>query len=230
MSVNSRCPACRQLPIGSCDKCKKSKAASQRLRRERLLAAGCCMVCGNPATDDRCDDCKKRQRENLKELPCKGCGAERGTKPFISTKNICKECYKARGKIHRSKISKEVWRIRHQRVKEASFSNWLRSIWYGCKDSRRNKRRGILCTVTLEHLLFLLEKQGFRCALTKLKLTHKTRDLRSASIDRIDSNGHYEIGNVQIVCKAINFAKSNSTNAEIILFIKMLREPIEDTM
>jgi hypothetical protein len=54
-------------------------------------------------------------------------------------------------------------------------------------------------------------------------LTHKINDLKSASIDRIDPHGFYEPGNVQLVCKAINLAKSHHTQEEIIDFIQEVR-------
>ena len=39
-------------------------------------------------------------------------------------------------------------------------------------------------------------------------------------MDRIDSNGHYEFGNLQVVCQFVNFWKSDSDNSE---FKRLLR-------
>lgn len=54
-------------------------------------------------------------------------------------------------------------------------------------------------------------------------MTHKLRDLFAASIDRIDSAKGYVAGNVQLVCKAINLAKSAHSNDEILDFVTAVR-------
>ena len=42
------------------------------------------------------------------------------------------------------------------------------------------------------------------------------------SLDRIDSNGHYEKDNLQVVCKFANRWKGDSDNDEFIRLINML--------
>lgn len=44
-----------------------------------------------------------------------------------------------------------------------------------------------------------------------------------ASLDRIDSNGHYEPGNLQVVCRFANFWKGASDDAEFRLLIEVIR-------
>ncbi|APG93455.1 hypothetical protein SAMCFNEI73_pB0258 (plasmid) [Sinorhizobium americanum] len=44
-----------------------------------------------------------------------------------------------------------------------------------------------------------------------------------ASADRIDSNGHYEIGNVQLVCRFVNFWKCAQENGR---FLNLLERVI----
>jgi hypothetical protein len=44
-----------------------------------------------------------------------------------------------------------------------------------------------------------------------------------ASLDRIDSAGHYETGNLQVVCQFINFWKSDSDNTELQRLLMMVR-------
>ena len=63
----------------------------------------------------------------------------------------------------------------------------------------------------------LLEIQGNKCALTGIPLLFNRRDQNQnlwPSVDRIDSNGHYETDNIQIVCRFINFWKGASDNEE----------------
>ncbi|SNT76802.1 hypothetical protein [Paracoccus seriniphilus] len=63
----------------------------------------------------------------------------------------------------------------------------------------------------------LLEIQGDRCAITGLPFqfqgAHEDSNMLP-SLDRIDSNGHYEASNVQLVCRFINFWKQASDDAE----------------
>lgn len=43
------------------------------------------------------------------------------------------------------------------------------------------------------------------------------------SLDRIDSNGHYAPGNLQIVCRFANRWKSDSDNADFMRLINLVR-------
>jgi len=76
-------------------------------------------------------------------------------------------------------------------------------------------------------LAALMERQDQRCALTHLRF-----DLGGAgadpnllpSVDRIDSDGHYEAGNIQIVCRFANFWKSDQADGEFRRLLKIVRE------
>lgn len=52
-------------------------------------------------------------------------------------------------------------------------------------------------------------KQGEKCALTgwKIELAKRTTDTQTASLDRIDSNKHYTVDNIQWVHKDVNRMK-----------------------
>jgi hypothetical protein len=68
----------------------------------------------------------------------------------------------------------------------------------------------------------LLEAQGDRCALSGLALQFKGShedEWMLCSLDRIDSNGHYERDNLQIVCRFINRWKSDMEND---VFLRLL--------
>jgi hypothetical protein len=43
------------------------------------------------------------------------------------------------------------------------------------------------------------------------------------SLDRIDSDGHYEVGNLQVVCQFINFWKGDRDNEEICRLLMLVR-------
>ncbi len=68
-----------------------------------------------------------------------------------------------------------------------------------------------------KYILDLLVQQDGRCALTgiTLKTDRETDDPEFlCSLDRIDSNGHYEPGNLQVVCRFINRWKGDGDNNE----------------
>ncbi|MDA7426213.1 hypothetical protein [Thalassococcus lentus] len=73
----------------------------------------------------------------------------------------------------------------------------------------------------------LLEIQGDRCAITGLPLqfrgAHSDENMLP-SLDRIDSNGHYERDNLQIVCRFINFWKQASDDGEFRRLLNVVRD------
>lgn len=74
----------------------------------------------------------------------------------------------------------------------------------------------------------LIERQGGVCAVTELPLHFKgcegADDDRLASLDRIDSNGHYAPGNLQIVCRFANRWKSDGDNNNFMRLIRLLQK------
>lgn len=70
------------------------------------------------------------------------------------------------------------------------------------------------------HLAQLMKDQQGLCAITKLPMhldgqENLDKDLL-ASADRVDSNGHYEIGNIQLVCRFVNFWKCAQENGRFL--------------
>jgi hypothetical protein len=84
-----------------------------------------------------------------------------------------------------------------------------------------------MTSAELEKLLAsLLDLQGNRCALTGIPFHVHGPDADKnllPSVDRIDSDGHYEAGNLQVVCQFINFWKSDSDNAEFQRLLMLVR-------
>ena len=93
---------------------------------------------------------------------------------------------------------------------------------------RRVKNKQLrMSAAALERLLTsLLDLQGDRCALTGIPFHfHGPRadsNLRP-SVDRIDSDGHYETGNIQIVCRFVNFWKSDTDDEEFRRLLMLVR-------
>jgi hypothetical protein len=84
-----------------------------------------------------------------------------------------------------------------------------------------------MSSAELEKLLAsLLELQDNRCALTGIPFhflgPNADKNLLP-SVDRIDSDGHYEAENLQIVCQFINFWKSDADNEEFKRLLMLVR-------
>lgn len=77
------------------------------------------------------------------------------------------------------------------------------------------------------YLAALLEAQESLCAITGLQLQfHGDEDDKEllCSLDRIDSNGHYEIGNLQIVCQFANRWKNDGDDGQFRRLIELVRD------
>jgi len=87
-------------------------------------------------------------------------------------------------------------------------------------------QRGGSC-VSLDELVTLWERQHGYCALSGWQLTTKLGSgtvPTNCSIDRIDSTKGYELGNIQLVCRAANIAKSNLTPDMFLLLCSSIAE------
>lgn len=78
-----------------------------------------------------------------------------------------------------------------------------------------------------KYILGLLRDQEWHCALTEVPLNMDEKDgepeLR-ASLDRIDSSGHYAPGNLQIVCKFANRWKGADQDDNFRRVLAIVRE------
>jgi hypothetical protein len=82
-------------------------------------------------------------------------------------------------------------------------------------------------SVELEQLLTrLMDMQENRCALTGIPFHFHGPDADKnllPSPDRIDSDGHYEAGNLQVVCQFINFWKRDTDVEEFTRLLMLVR-------
>lgn len=72
----------------------------------------------------------------------------------------------------------------------------------------------------------LLDLQDNRCALTGIPFQFLGPEADKnllPSLDRINSAGHYEVGNLQVVCQFINFWKGDSDNTEFQRLLMLVR-------
>jgi hypothetical protein len=109
--------------------------------------------------------------------------------------------------------------------KQLTFSNMANNAW---DTSRSSNGQQALRTIKNKNFMFmdrsdleryirdLFDSQEGLCALTGLSLQFLDGDDSSliCSLDRIDSQSHYERGNLQIVCRFVNSWKSDTEDNE----------------
>ncbi len=81
------------------------------------------------------------------------------------------------------------------------------------------------------HIKLLLTKQNNQCALTGIQLQYRgeaTDDNLRPSLDGIRSEGHYETGNLQLVCRFINSWKSDTDDEEFRRLLDLVRSDEAD--
>jgi hypothetical protein len=93
----------------------------------------------------------------------------------------------------------------------------------------KNKEIRFSDTELKAHIEKLLAAQDGLCAITGIPLQYDSNVDDSemlCSLDRIDSNGHYETGNLQVVCNFINRWKNDGDDGNFRRLISILRSPV----
>jgi hypothetical protein len=88
------------------------------------------------------------------------------------------------------------------------------------------------CTIDLDYLVNLWEKQGGKCPYTNIDLKLKRFDSKAdfdnpfiqASLDRIDSSKGYIPGNVEFVSLGINFMKNKFSKQSVLDFLELIKK------
>lgn len=108
------------------------------------------------------------------------------------------------------------------------FEHVIRNL---IKQSRfRAGRYKMSYDITYEYLWDLFEKQGRKCAITKIQFEIssgkgiKKRSPWSISIDRIDSSKGYIVGNVQLVIVIYNLCKNSWTHKDVVTFANSIKK------
>ena len=114
--------------------------------------------------------------------------------------------------------------VKLQATREAGSVLFLRCCLYSAPGFPRvSQRDAEVCregseyegeVITFEDIKLLYESQRGNCALTGLPM-HATTDESdlSVSVDRIDNNLGYVLGNVRLVCSRVNLMMSNLDDA-----------------
>lgn len=118
--------------------------------------------------------------------------------------------------------------------REVSIANMRLSIENTVKNSNgqtvertvRNKELALRGIELEKYLASLMDLQGDRCALTGIPFHYAGPDADKQllpSADRKDSSGHYVPGNIQVVCRFINFWKNAQDNDEFTRLLRLVR-------
>lgn len=168
---------------------------------------------------------------SVKAKACTKCGGIFALGKFYTTgkkvsgepkyNSWCKVCVAEK----QASYHKRTWgpdRLQHtafKRTKSArAFLGYLRG-----KAVQRGKGE----VLSVDALELLWHTQGGKCALTGWDMTMELGRgsvPTNCSLDRIDSTGGYEVGNVQLVCRAANVAKSDLSQSE---FVALCRSVVE---
>jgi hypothetical protein len=86
------------------------------------------------------------------------------------------------------------------------------------------KNRSKEFSINTSNLLDVLIKQDCRCAYTKLPLLATANQFNTISLDRVDSSKGYVVGNIQLVCTAINRMKQEYSEEMFLLFCLLVTQ------
>ena len=168
-------------------------------------------------------------RDKKEMKTCTNCGAQKpATKEFFHKSSHpdglnkwCKICKNKHDNLqwHKGKKHKDRARL------SSSHTSFL-NHWYVDAEKKRAKK-GIIFKegFNKEYLDYLWKKQKGKCALSGIKMTYikgQNIVLTNVSPDRIDSDKHYEVGNVQLVCYVYNSMKGSFTMKEFNKHIRTL--------
>ena len=140
---------------------------------------------------------------------------------------------KQKAEYDKTRYEKNKDKIREKfkkRWNDITINNPMKALLYCLRGNSRNKKTQ--CTITINDLWDIYNKQNGRCYYTNLRMELKWRSgsLYQISPDRLNPCMGYEKDNVVLCCKAINFAKSYSTEKEIKKFINdiadQFRQPV----
>ncbi|MFM9978595.1 MAG: hypothetical protein ACKVOP_11205 [Sphingomonadaceae bacterium] len=119
------------------------------------------------------------------------------------------------------------WQVTFFDMANTTWDTTLRANGQREERNVKNKDFGFVNRQDLsDYIAALYDAQDGLCAITGLILQLRGGEEHQlcCSLDRINSNGHYAPGNLQIVCKFINVWKSNQDDAEFRKLIEIVRQ------
>lgn len=201
-----------------------------------------CVKCGSVefyvyGSGRSCKECmiERNRRKYRSSAEFRAKDNQRGRKRYQSKKEEISQYWKEYRKENRETIkkrSREYYRrtkkkqLRNAKIrKESNSENFLRALLNSRKGQEKrypsDPRKKV--SIDLDFLVDLYKQQEGKCNLSGLSMVHHCSDLKSISIDRIDSLRGYHPGNVQLVCKFLNLAKNHHSDSELRAVLNELR-------
>lgn len=150
--------------------------------------------------------------DNNGNIICTNCGEYKDPKHFSKRKDLkhrnfldymCNECVKTRSKraYCETRESKLKWR--------ETTDGYIKSMIQRVNNRKKELSDGF--KLSFEYVKNIYNEQNGLCNLSGVKMTTITGNgkiLTNMSIDRIDSNKGYIVGNIQLVCTIVNIMKT----------------------
>lgn len=174
-----------------------------------------CKICKHEA---RCQN-DNPQTEGTKK--CAGCGQLKDVSEFHKATDSKKDGLNSSCKECRKKIQTE-----SQSILEGFVREKIKDARERCKKDSF-KLKNVSLNINKEQIVALFKLQNGLCALTGEQLTHTTKterknddqhiiNLTNLSIDRIDPNFGYMLGNVRLVCAIVNKIKWTMSDGSLL--------------
>lgn len=191
-----------------------------------------CIQCGNPI-GGRPDKLKVRKFCSQKCLMLNRTTTHKGLPEVQGEQLLCHGCMQYKGRDEYYDFNKQIingvrgnkmrkctvcWNsMQRQRSieKRSTIQGTLEYILKRTKSSA--KSRGLLFDLDIQYLLYLHEKQSGKCALSGMLMEPSTYyNLKTISLDRIDSSRGYLKDNVQLLCWIVNQMKNDLLTSDFI--------------
>lgn len=189
-----------------CPECQQQFPLTRNYYRRMIL------VGGKEAFHKMCKSCENEVKRNKEwhdgKLLCHDCGEYKDISNFGKKTDLkirdghnsfCNSC-----RVKRRKV------IEPTKSNELKLQQTLLQRYHGAKE--RSVKQGLAFDLTLDYLLLLWKQQEGICALSGIPMTfdrYQGRIPTNVSIDKIDRDKGYTIGNIQLVCMACNQIKSD---------------------
>lgn len=204
----------------SCTRCgNKQIIRGANLRRNKLPKCNtCCLHCGKRRSETKfsrgniCDSCKKSNLtlwRNINEFKVK-------------------ETYRlwCKNNVDKVKKNRSTVRRRYQTTPERFLNKMLKQKinHYNHLIAQNNdKACRYVVNISITYIVSLWYKQNGKCALSGIPMSTMFKTIDCVSIDRIDRTIGYIEGNIQLVCRWVNFGKNSFDDSDILKMFNKLR-------
>jgi hypothetical protein len=188
------------------------------MKQTRKKSLVVCHVCNKEYLKDDSEINRnlKLNRKSYCSQKCAGHDSYLNNKEILTSYNNSEENLKHLKNLNIENSS------RADKNKYTSFRYYLRA-------TVKNRQE---CTIDLDYLVNLWEKQGGKCPYTNIDLKLKrfkeevdpNNPFIQASLDRIDSSKGYIPGNVEFVSLGINFMKNKFSKQSVLDFLELIKK------